>query len=191
MIAPPPLPATPLLQPVHVHHSGVPLEVIWRDHLGHENGLKSLGTFHLLAGAVFALASVILGLGFVFSLLGGTSVISERPEELVPMVFTPVLAALHFQVGLGLRRLRASVRTTAIVLACLGLLGFPLGTLINAVFLSYLLSQKGTYVLTEEYQGIIARTPHVKAKTSIAAVVLLVFVLALFAAVAAAAVILL
>ncbi|MBL9157409.1 MAG: hypothetical protein JNJ70_08055 [Verrucomicrobiales bacterium] len=60
--------------------------------------------------------------------------------------------------------------------------GFPVGTLINAIFLSYLLSKKGTYVLTEEYHGIIARTPHVKAKTSVAAVVLLVFVLALFAA---------
>lgn len=182
MIAPPPLPATPLLQPVQLHHSGVPLVLIRQDHLKHENALKSVGTLHFLAGGVFALATLVLGLGFVFSLFAGSQVISERPEELVMLVIAPVFAALHLQVGLGLRRLSASVRTAAIVLACLGLFNFPIGTLINAAILSYLLSRKGTYVLTEEYHGIIAQTPHVKAKTSIAAVVLLVVALVILAA---------
>ena len=57
-----------------------------------------------------------------------------------------------------------------------------LGTRINAVVLSYLLSQKGTFVLTDEYRGIIAQTPHVKAKTSIAAVIVLVIALVILAA---------
>lgn len=182
MIAPPPLPAAPLLQPVQVHHSGVPLEVIRRDHLSHENGLKSLGSLHLLGGGLLALFTMVMGLGMLVSLVGGGPLFSGKPEEMVMMLFVPVLAVVQIQVGLGLRRLNSSVRTTAIVLACLGLLSFPVGTLINAIFLSYLLSKKGTYVLSEEYRGIIARTPHVKAKTSVAAVVLLVFVLALFAA---------
>jgi hypothetical protein len=177
MIAPPPLPTAPLLQPVQLHHSGVPLVVIRQDHLRHENALKSLGILHLLAGGIFAFASIVLGLGFAFSLVAGTGVISEKPEELVMLVLIPAFAALHLQVGLGLRRLKASVRTVAILLACFGLLSFPLGTLINAAALSYLLSGKGAFVFTEEYRDIISQTPHVKAKTSITAVILLIVAL--------------
>lgn len=182
MIAPPPLPAAPLLQAVHLHHSGVPLVVVRQEHLTHENALKSLGTLHLLGGGVLALSTVLMGLGFVFSLMGGGPILSGKPEDLVIMLLMPILAVVQIQVGIGLRRLDPSIRTTAIVLACLGLLGFPLGTLINAVVLSYLLSQKGTFVLTDEYRGIIAQTPHVKAKTSIAAVIVLVIALVILAA---------
>ena len=182
MIAPPPLPATPLLQAVHLHHSGLPLVVVRQAHLSHENGLKSLGTLHLLCGGLLALFTVVMGLGMIVSLVGGGPLFSGKPEELVMMVFVPILAVVQIQVGIGLRRLNSSVRTTAIVLACLGLLNFPVGTLINAVVLSYLLSKKGTFVLTDEYRGIVAQTPHVKAKTSIAAVIVLVFALVILAA---------
>lgn len=185
MIAPPPIPVSPVLQPVHVHHSGVPLEVVRREHLAHENGLKSLGTLHLLGGGICVLATVIFFSSLVFSLLEGRPLTFEKPEEWITIVMVPVMAVIHLQIGLGLRRLNAKVRTGAIIVACLGLLAFPLGTIINGVILSYLVSKKGTFVLTEEYRGIIAQTPHVKPKTSVAAVIVLSALLAILVALVA------
>jgi hypothetical protein len=49
----------------------------------------------------------------------------------------------------------------------LGLIGFPIGTLISVYFLYLLLSQKGAYVFSPEYAQVIAATPHIQYKTSI------------------------
>lgn len=183
MIAPPPLPSTPVLRPLLVHHSGVPVEVIRREHLTHENALKSVAKLHLLAGGVCVLGSAIFVIGFIFSMVGGAPSPVTEPADLVIFALIAVLAVAHLQVGLNLLRLNPTVRRSAIVLACLGLLSVPVGTLVNALVLSYLLSKKGTFVLSEEYRGIVAQTPHVKAKTSLAAVIVLVVLLAILTAI--------
>jgi len=70
-------------------------------------------------------------------------------------------------VARGVRKLLPWARTTASVLAGIGLLGFPLGTLINAYILYLLLSKKGKRIFEADYKAIIDATPHVKYRTSI------------------------
>jgi hypothetical protein len=47
------------------------------------------------------------------------------------------------------------------VLSGIGLLGFPIGTLINGYILYLFLSKKGRTVFAPEYQEVIEATPHV------------------------------
>ena len=91
-------------------------------------------------------------------------------------------------VGRGFRRLKRWVRIPATILSGLGLLGFPLGTLINGYILYLVWSQKGKMVLSSEYQGVIAATPEVKYKTSPLVIVLLALLIGLivFGVIAAA-----
>ena len=53
------------------------------------------------------------------------------------------------------------------MLSAIGLIGFPVGTLINAYVLYLLLSKKGRTIFTPAYLDVIAATPHVKYRTSI------------------------
>jgi uncharacterized membrane protein len=84
--------------------------------------------------------------------------------------------------GSALRALSSKVRHVAGVFAGLGLLGFPVGTLINGYILYLLYSKKGKMVFSEEYQAIRLATPHVKYKTSVVVWVLLIIILLLLAA---------
>jgi hypothetical protein len=73
---------------------------------------------------------------------------------------------LCFWLAGGLRQLRPWAKTTATVLAAIGLLLFPVGTIINAYVLYLLLSTKGSMVFSERYQEVIVVTPHIRYKTS-------------------------
>jgi hypothetical protein len=59
------------------------------------------------------------------------------------------------------------------VLAAIGLLGVPFGTLINGYILYLLLSHKGQRIFAADYPEIVAATPHIKYRTSAAVWVLL------------------
>jgi hypothetical protein len=65
------------------------------------------------------------------------------------------------------------------VLSALGLLGFPIGTLVNAYILYLYLSKKGRTIFAPEYKDVIAATPHVKYRTSIVVWVFLALVVGL------------
>ena len=92
-----------------------------------------------------------------------------------------LLGAGQIWVGTGLRRLRRWARIPTGILSGLGLLGFPLGTVINAYILYLIFSQKGKMVFSDEYQAVIEQTPHIKYRTSIVVWILLGLVLALMA----------
>ena len=47
-------------------------------------------------------------------------------------------------------------------MAAIGLLGFPVGTLINAYILYLLLSKKGALILSPAYAEIRRATPHIR-----------------------------
>ena len=53
-------------------------------------------------------------------------------------------------------------RIIGAVLSGIGLLGFPIGTILNGYFLYLLLGEKGSTVFSERYKRVIADTPHVK-----------------------------
>ena len=73
------------------------------------------------------------------------------------------------------------------MLSAIGLLGFPIGTLINGYILYLFLSKKGRTIFAPAYQDVIAATPHVKYRTSIVIWIFLALLvgLILFAAVGA------
>jgi hypothetical protein len=139
--------------------------MIRRQYLSHEASVKSMGTLYFLG-------SIILTISGVMNLL----TISSKSGGIFGVVMAALflgLAALQFWLGRGLRRLDGGVRIVAIVFAAIGLLGFPIGTLISGYFLYLLVSQKGQMVFSPQYQDIIAATPHVKYKTSVVVWILL------------------
>ena len=108
---------------------------------------------------------------------------------LIPLgIFVLAISVFQFSTGLGLRKLKSWARISGIVLSCLGLLGFPIGTLISVYILYLLVSKKGQFVFTDEYQQVMAATPHIKYKTSVVVWIFLgllvvLFLIGIFAAV--------
>lgn len=172
-------------------------EVIRRAHIGHEASVRSLGSLHYL-GAVFGLIGSV---GMLFMLFGGMSGGAAEPGGRMLLGGLLILyfgmTALNFALGKGLRGLKPWARWTDTALlslqAIFAVLGsinalitgqFPamipslIGLLIVGYILYLLLSQKGTVVFSPAYKEIIARTPHIKYRTSL----LLKIVLALLVA---------
>ena len=134
-------------------------EAVRRTNLSHEASIRSIGTMYYLA-----------------ALGAGVGALATMPQVLIRPGYTAVvmilaamalLSVVFFLLGRGLRRLRRGVRAPTIALAGLGLLGFPLGTLINAYILWLMLSTKGRIVFSPEYAAVIEATPHIRYRTSI------------------------
>ena len=89
---------------------------------------------------------------------------------------------LQLFAGWGVRGLRRWGRILGCILSALGLLGFPIGTLINAYILYLFLSKKGRTIFAPEYQDVIAATPDVKYRTSIVVWIVLGLLVILVAA---------
>jgi len=164
---------------------GVPIassdaEEMRKLHVSHEASVKSVGILYYLGGA----AMLFGGLGMTASSLSS----SKGPESIAVVVVLFVLAGAYIWVGYGLRRLRRWARITTGILAGIGLLGFPLGTIINAYILYLICSKKGATVFSPEYQEVIRQTPHIKYKTSIVVWILLGIVLLVIVAIVTAAI---
>jgi hypothetical protein len=154
MTPPPPLPPSgPLAEAERIRH----------ELLEHEAELKFYGLFYLLGGIVGGLAFLAMALAVALGQLGRTE--SGLAPWLFLMVFGGLGSFLYLWLGIGLRRCDRKVRKLAIVMAAFGLLAFPVGTLINGYFLYLLLGEKGSRVLSPEYQAVIAATPHIKRKS--------------------------
>lgn len=143
-------------------------EIERMQHINTEATIKSVGFLYYLGAFVL----ILLGI----SGLLGNKIDDEVPPILIGAIFL-LLGVGQGVVGYGLRRLRSWARIPTIVLSSIGLLGFPVGTLINVYILVKVLGKQGKFVMTPEYQQIIAATPHVKRKSSIVALVLLALLL--------------
>ena len=144
-------------------------EQVRQSHISHEASIKSMGLLYYL-GAVIGLFYTILllfNLGIMVFTYGLTADLLATILLASITIFCGGVTFLNYWVARGLRRLDQRVRTPAIVLSAIGLLGIPIGTLISIYFLWLLLSKKGQYIFSDEYAGIIALTPHIKYKTSI------------------------
>ncbi|UXI68019.1 hypothetical protein [Tahibacter amnicola] len=130
-------------------------EITRREHLRTEIQLKSVGNLYLFGATMMILA---LGAIVYFAATRNT----PRGDEIAFFIFYSVLAAISVAMGLGFRRLRPWVKIPGTILSVIGLLGFPLGTLINSWILYQIHGEKGRVVLAPTYQAIIDATPHVK-----------------------------
>jgi len=109
-------------------HSNTAAEGIRKAHLRHEASVQSIGLLYYLGSVLFVCGGTAV-LVRVFS-------IGRSPRALGAAVlsFAVFLAfgAGQFWVGTGLRRLRKWARIPTGIFSGLGLLWFPLGTIINA-----------------------------------------------------------
>jgi hypothetical protein len=134
---------------------GSQAEAVREEHIEHEASVKSAGVLFILGG----LFSLVAASGMIVS---SAAVAEDRPGFLVLSVMVALLAVTYIAMGWGLRMLRTWARRPAVGLAVIGLLGFPIGTLINAYILWLLLAAKGRRVLAADYAAIVKATPHVR-----------------------------
>ncbi|MDX1927172.1 MAG: hypothetical protein SFV81_11680 [Pirellulaceae bacterium] len=152
-------------------------EATRKAHLSHEASIKSIGVLYLLGAIIGFLLTVVYLVGGVAAFVTP----SRNPGEgalagavlIVVGILAGAFATVQFILAQGLRSLKPWSRIGGVVLSCIGLLGFPIGTLISAYFLYLLASQKGVYIFSPEYARVIAATPHIKYKTSIIVWILL------------------
>jgi hypothetical protein len=145
-------------------------EAIRREHLSHEASIKAVGFLYYLGGVLVTLGTLVA--------IGGAA---KEPAGAAVMLLVLAIGVAQFVAGWGVRALRPWGRVVGCVLSGLGLLGFPLGTIINAYILYLFLSKKGRTIFSPEYQQVIAATPHVKYKTSIAVWIYLGLIVVLLA----------
>ena len=140
-------------------------ELTRRSHLNTEATLKSVGTLYYLGA-------------FLLTMIGGSNITGKHSGMAIYGMETAPVMLVGLGIGLGvtaygLRRLQSWARIPLAIFSFLGLFRFPWGTLINLYILSQVLGKKGLFVMTPEYQRIIAVTPQVRIKTSMAVWVLL------------------
>ncbi len=154
-------------------------ELIRRKHLKHEVSVQSIGVLYYLSGVIVGFAAAISAVGL--------SSEGESSVFLAVSFLYGLVAVICFALGSGLRKLRRGVRLPVGIFAAIGLLGFPIGTLINGYILYLVFSKKGQYVFSDEYRDVIDSTPHIKYRTSLAVRIIcaIFFALIVFAVISA------
>lgn len=143
-------------------------EAIRQEHIKTEATVKSVGTLFYLGMVLWGMLGVTIVIGFIRKT--DQSIFLEGNVILVVAMIQGILAY-------GLRRLRSWARWPSVALSIIGLLGFPLGTIISIMILLNLIGAKASMVFSPQYKDIIAATPHVKYKSSVVPIILLVILL--------------
>lgn len=147
-------------------------EMIRKKYISHESSLQSIGFIYWLGCCVMILAT----LSWIISFLRHGLQI-----EFVAVPLLPVVAATFGWLGHGFRKLNPRVRIPGGIFCGLGLIAFPLGTLINAYFLYLIFSEKGTMVFSPAYKEVIRKTPHIKNHSSLIMWIVLIVLFAFIA----------
>lgn len=132
-------------------------EVIRKSHINTEASIKSIGGLYYL-GAIFLLFAGIGGFMFAGRL--------ANLENAAGSGFLLILSITLFVFGTAVRKLKSWSRIGVGILSGIGLLAFPIGTLINAYILFLTFGKKGRMIFSDRYKEIILVTPHVKCRTS-------------------------
>ena len=156
-------------------------ELIRKSHLSHETNVKGFGCLYTLGGILGILGAIFyVGIGIlvmaggvvpkglesmVFG-AGGDRLVSGGLTTLVGVVFLAIAVAQLFA-GRSMQTLNPSGKILAIVVAAIGMLQFPCGTLISGYLLYLLVSAKGRTVFSSAYKEVMQATPHIRYRTSI------------------------
>ena len=150
-------------------------EATRRPLLKHEASLRSVAWLYWLGMLLFG----SLGIGLVVQMAG-----TDLPPDAelgtafwVMGVIYLGLAIAFAATGWGFRTLAPWVRIPGGLFSALGLLGIPIGTLINGYVLWLMFGAKGRRILTDEYATIRRRTPHLVYRRSTAEKVGIVLIL--------------
>jgi hypothetical protein len=173
--------APPKAYVADVETAGSEAEEVRKEHIKRETSIRSIGLLYYIGGFFAVLGGI--GMTVALSMAPGTN---EMPGATFLLVLGPIylgLGVLSLAVAYGLRKLRPWARLVCIVLSGFGLLGFPVGTLINGYILYLLLSAQGKRVFEDDYPAIVAATPHIKYRTSVVTWVALGLLILAFVAV--------
>ena len=154
--------------PVEDVSANAQAEATRKAHINHEASIKAVGILYYLGGVLVTIAAAAGLLGAKDASIGATLLLLG-------------LGVGQFFAGWGVRALRPWGRILGCILSAIGLIGFPIGTLINGYILYLFLSKKGRTIFSPEYQDVIAATPHVKYRTSIVVWIFLALLVALLA----------
>ena len=156
-------------------------ELIRKSHLSHEANIQGFGCLYTLGGILGILGAIsyvgigILvmaggvvpkGLEFMVFGAGGDRLVSGGLTTLVGVIFLAIAVAQLFA-GRSMQTLNPSGKILAIVVAAIGMLQFPCGTLISGYLLYLLVSAKGRTVFSSAYKEVMQATPHIRYRTSI------------------------
>ncbi len=94
--------------------------------------IRAISGFLYFLSALYLMAGCGIG-----AILGSGGAL--RPRQIASVTFIIGLGAFHFALARGLRRFRPWARKTAVVISSIGLLAFPVGTILCAVFLHALI----------------------------------------------------
>lgn len=164
-----------VITPIPVHHTAS--EQIRQEHLPHEASVKSIGTLYYLGAIILSLAFLSYAVTTSQILRTGTLGGYELALLIGSGLLILGLIVLQWKLAGGLRKLRPWVRIPIIIFSVIGLIGFPLGTIISGYILYLMLAAKSKMIFSPEYQQIIAETPHIRYKSSILKTVLVVILL--------------
>jgi hypothetical protein len=143
-------------------------ERIRRAHLSHEASIRSFGLLYFVGGAIAVLAGVGMLVFGIFAVAGGQGT-NDGMAFVLMLLFAALYAsigALQVATGRGLRKLNSMGKNGGTFLGAIGLIGFPIGTIISSYLLYLIWSAKGKYIFSSEYQQVLKATPHVVYKTS-------------------------
>ena len=156
-------------------------ELIRKSHLSHEANIQGFGCLYTLGGILGILGAIFyVGIGIlvmaggvvpkglesmVFA-AGGDQLVSGGLTTLVGVIFLAIAVAQLFA-GRSMQTLNPSGKILAIVVAAIGMLQFPCGTLISGYLLYLLVSAKGRTVYSSAYKEVMQATPHIRYRTSI------------------------
>ena len=156
-------------------------ELIRKSHLSHEANIQGFGCLYTLGGILGILGAIFyVGIGIlvmaggvvpkglesmVFA-AGGDQLVSGGLTTLVGVIFLAIAVAQLFA-GRSMQTLNPSGKILAIVVAAIGMLQFPCGTLISGYLLYLLVSAKGRTVFSSAYKEVMQATPHIRYRTSI------------------------
>jgi predicted nucleic acid-binding Zn ribbon protein len=153
-------------------------EAIRHQYLKHEASVKSAGFLYYLGGVLSLLVTVV-SISMFFH-IRKTYPDASPVRNMVSGTVFMIIAGLSFVLGYGLRRLKPWARVPTAILSGFGLLGFPIGTIINAYIMYLVLCAKGKMVFSEEYRDVIAQTPHIKYRSSFLVWILVGIIILLF-----------
>lgn len=147
--------------------------------LRHETSVKFAGSLYMFVGALLALSACISAFfpGLRQSLVPDARGVWQR------VLFGGVLLCLSAALiilGRCLRRLNPKAIMPTTIVAGIGLLGFPIGTLINGYILYLIHSEKGKMVFSSDYKAIMQATPHLRPGKNWAFWAIVAFVIAAF-----------
>ena len=144
-----------------------PEEAIRHEYLKREHSIKSIGSLFVVFSLVLGVAVISLAGPLISSFQRGANSSRGLAVAIATLVLLGFLITGQLLVGIGIRRLKPWSRIPAIVISVLWMFHFPIGTVLNVIFLVTLLGKRNRFVFTPEYRRIIEATPHIKYRSSI------------------------